>query len=197
MKADTECTDMWPQRGRLPGCFGARLGLPLVGSLALWTVCFSGSWTSFSSRWSSSLSSVVSSVCVAWVRSNSPFRPSVSNSCWAYNTEGSQSGQSIELHWIIDESDLPDNILTSMIWSTNSIVCVKMMIIWTSFMMLSNSFCISSFISSILSEGTEMSDISSSNSCSRRSSSSFSSSPSFSVTLSLVGFSPRLLAFAF
>lgn len=35
----------------------------------------------------------------------------------------------------------------------------------TASMMLSNSFCISSLISSILSEGTEMSDISSSNSC--------------------------------
>lgn len=70
----------------LPGCFGARLRLPLVGSLPLWTpaVCCSGSATSFSSKWSSSLSSVVSSVCVACVRSNSPFKPSVSNSCWAY-----------------------------------------------------------------------------------------------------------------
>lgn len=85
----------------LPGCFGARLGLPLVGSLALWTpaVCCSWSWTSFSSKWSSSLSSVVSSVCVAWVRSNSPFRPSVSNSCWAYRMEKSWSRRSITLRY--------------------------------------------------------------------------------------------------
>lgn len=90
------------QAAWLPGCFGARLRLPLVGSLALWTpaVCCSGSWTSFSSKWSSSLSSVVSSVCVACVRSNSPFRPSVSNSCWAYNTIGSHSHQSISLCYV-------------------------------------------------------------------------------------------------
>lgn len=74
------------ERGCSPGCLGARLGLPLVGSLLCWPlgVCWSWSWVSFSSRWSRSLSSVVSSVCVAWERSNSPFRPSVSSSCSAY-----------------------------------------------------------------------------------------------------------------
>lgn len=88
---------MWQEPGRevLPGCFGARFRLPLAGSLALSTpsMCCSGSSVFFSSKWSRSLSSVVSSVCVAWVRSNSPLRPSVSNSCCAFDTGGNHSIQ--------------------------------------------------------------------------------------------------------
>lgn len=72
----------------LPGWFGTRLRLVLCEPLARWLspVCSSGSCSSFSSNWSSSLSSVVSSSCVALVRSNSPLSPSVSNSSWAYVT---------------------------------------------------------------------------------------------------------------
>lgn len=151
---------------RLPGCFGPRLRLFLCELLALWlsVVCCSGSCSSFSSSRSSSLSSVVSSACVACVRSNSPLRPSVSSSSWAYITP------------------FPPNqcFNFSILHCFDELVCLQ-----TSSMMLSNSFCISSFISSILCEGTEMSDISSSNSCNvsvRLSLTDFSSWPLASVT---------------
>lgn len=147
----------------LPGCFGPRLRLFLCEPPALWlsVVCCSGSCSSFSSSRSSSLSSVVSSACVACVRSNSPLRPSVCNSSWAY----------------ITSFPLNQCFIFCILHYFGGLGCLQ-----TSSMMLSNSFCISSFISSILSEGTEMSDISSSNSC------------NVSVRLSLADFSSWLLA---
>lgn len=77
----------------------------------------------------------------------------------------------------------------------NCLLCLMYYLgVQTSSMMLSNSFCISSFISSIFSEGTERSAISSSNSSSKFSSSSLSSPLSFPGCLSPVDFSSLLSA---
>ncbi len=79
----------------LPGVLGTRSGLSGEGppsvlcsdwALLCMSVFLSVSLSCpvLSSRRSRSFPSVFSRVCVAWVRSNSPLRPSFSNSCWAW-----------------------------------------------------------------------------------------------------------------